>query len=78
MKKNKLISAKLETLSATYSQQSDSNADGGVQFLEISTEDAGAGTYYVMKTERWAFDNINEIKDILQNFIERLDSIEKF
>jgi hypothetical protein len=46
--------------------------------LEISTEDAGAGTYYVMKTERWAFDNINEIKDILQNFIERLNSIEKF
>jgi hypothetical protein len=33
-----------------------SNADH--QYLDIEITDAGGGPYFVMKTERWAFDDL--------------------
>ena len=54
-----------------YTQEADSNSSN-LQFLEISTEDAGGGIYYVFKTERWAFDNINDLIKVLNDFEKRL------
>lgn len=58
-------------VSVEYTQEADSNSDG-LQFLEVSTEDAGAGVYYVLKTERWSFDDPQELIDILNDFKKRL------
>ena len=56
-----------------YTQEADSNSDG-LQFLEVSTEDAGGGVYYVLKTERWAFDNLNDLVKVLNDFEKRLSA----
>ena len=54
-----------------YTQEADDNSSE-VQLLEISTEDAGGGAYYILKTERWAFDNLNDLIKVLQDFEKRL------
>jgi len=54
-----------------YIQEADSNSDG-LQLIEVSTEDAGGGVFYVLKTERWAFDNINDLVKVLNDFEKRL------
>lgn len=58
-------------VSIEYTQEADSNSYG-FQFLEISTEDAGGGVYYILKTERWAFDNLNDLIKVLNDFEKRL------
>lgn len=60
-------------VSVEYTQEADSNSDG-LQFLEISTEDAGGGIYYVLKTDRWAFDNLNDLIKVLNDFEKRLSA----
>lgn len=57
-------------LSMEYVQEGDSNSDE-FQILDISTDDAGGGVYYVLKTERWAFDNIDDLIKILKDFEKR-------
>ncbi len=64
----------IEQLFARYCQKSDSNEEEGLQFLEISTEDAGGGIYYVFKTERWACDNLNDLIKVLNDFEVRLSA----
>ena len=44
----------------TFSQDADC-CDGGDQFLTIKTQNGGGGDFYVIETERWAFDNISDI-----------------
>ena len=40
-----------------FSQNSDSNQPGDEgQSLEVSTDDAGGGSYVIIKTDRWAMD----------------------
>lgn len=53
----------------------DDSQDG--QFLEIKTQDAGGGTYYVLSTERWAFDNFEELIKILITFKEKQEKLTK-
>lgn len=60
-------------VSVEYTQEADSNSDG-LQLLEVSTEDAGGGVYYVLKTERWAFDNLNDLIKVLNDFEKRLSA----
>jgi len=57
-------------LSVEYVQEGDSNSDE-FQILDISTDDAGGGVYYVLKTERWAFDSIDDLIKILKDFEKR-------
>lgn len=60
-------------LSVTYCQNSDScEENGSLQTLEISTDDAGDGLFYIIKTDRWAFDSIQELINLLNNFEKRL------
>ena len=62
----------IESLSATYQQEEDSSSTDGHQFLKISTSDGGGGIYFVIKTERWAFDNIEDLIILLTDFKRRL------
>jgi len=61
----------VDTLSVTYTQEQD-NMSNEQQFIEISTHDGGGGTYLTIKTERWAFDDIDEFISLLNDFKKRM------
>jgi len=66
--------AKIYELKALYEQESDScDANNLGQDIEISTKDAGGGIYYIIKTERWAFENIKELTDLIKDFQRRFN-----
>lgn len=57
-------------ITAKYYQNGDSlNTDE--QEIEVLTGDAGGGTYFIIKTERWAFDEVQELIDLLTDFKKR-------
>ena len=60
----------IEEMAIIYSQDKDSCSSEIIQSLEIKTQNAG-GIYYVIKTDRWAFENIEELKDIITDFQKR-------
>lgn len=66
-------------LSATYSQTQDGGdpSDEGYQFLRIATDECGGGPYFILETKRWAFDNPQELLDIINEFIETHGSIQR-
>ena len=57
-------------LTVNYLQEPDS-MDTEDQLLRLTTEDAGGGTYYVLKTKRWAFGSSDELMEILNDFVKR-------
>lgn len=63
--------------SAFFHQDGDSCSPDIDQTLEIESQDAGGGTYYVIKTDRWAFDSLKELTDMLQRFIDAHSAGEK-
>lgn len=65
-------------MKAEYSQEQDStkpvgknSEDNQWNFLDIKTCNGGGGTYYVLKTKRWAFDDAQELFDIINDFIDK-------
>jgi hypothetical protein len=62
---------KLEGLTAVYSQDADTCDNNLSQDLTIESIDGGGGTYYLLKTDRWAFNSIKELTDTLNDFIKR-------
>ncbi len=60
----------LSSLICTYNQDPDGN-DTEEQSLVLSTEDSGAGTYFLMQTERWAFDEPEDLINIIHDFVKR-------
>ena len=56
--------------SVKYIQNEDGSSDDpeGAQELFISEEDAGAGKYFVIETDRWAFEKIEDFMEILKHF----------
>lgn len=68
MSKPELFSATL-----TFSQDSDScEAFDPGQSLEVSIDDAGGGHFFVIKTDRWAVDDQEEIAALLAELRTRL------
>ena len=63
----------VESVKVNYWQDADTNSLDS-QSIELSTEESGSGIYFVLKTERWAFDNIEEFIKILQDFQSRLSN----
>jgi len=51
----------------TFTQDSDC-CDSKEQYLTIKTQNGGGGDFYVIETERWAFDNIPELINVLKRF----------
>lgn len=64
-RKTYLLSQEFEM---TFTQDSDccDSADG--QFLKIKTQNGGGGDFFIIETERWAFDNISELVTVLKKF----------
>lgn len=59
----------VDEIKVVFSQRQDSCADvdcGTSQSITIERIDAGAGMYYVIKTDRWAFDSIEEFVKLLR------------
>ena len=42
--------------------------EAGDQLITIELLDAGAGPFFVIKTDRWAFDGIEDLVTILNKF----------
>jgi len=64
---------KLISLKATYEQPADNFAPTEAeQTLEIESVDGCGGPYFVIKSDRWGFDNIEEMVETLEDFKKRL------
>jgi hypothetical protein len=59
----------------TFTQEADCCDSGDGQFLTIRTENGGGGDFYVIETERWAFDNIPELITTLMRFYTKHQQI---
>ena len=59
----------------TFTQESDCCDSGDGQFLTIKTENGGGGDFYIIETERWAFDNIPELVTTLMRFYHKHQSV---
>jgi len=58
----------------TFTQESDC-CDNKEQYLTIKTQNGGGGDFYIIETERWAFDNIPELVTTLMRFYGKHQSI---
>ena len=58
-------------MSANYLQKGDSCTKNEINELKIETQDGGDGAYYVISTERFAFDKPEELIEILNDFVRR-------
>lgn len=61
---------KIESISVVYTQEDDLNSED-IQELIIETGDNGGGKYIVLKTNRWAIDDIDEMVKFLKDFKKR-------
>ena len=50
-----------------YNQQDDLSGDE-LQTITVQTQDIGGGNYFVISTERWSFDSIDELILVLKDF----------
>jgi len=62
----------ISDIQAIYVQKSDSNDDDEFQELKIRTQDSGGGNYFAIKTERWSFDDVDELIKVLKDFKNRI------
>jgi hypothetical protein len=62
----------ISDIQAIYVQKSDSNDDNEFQELKIRTQDSGGGNYFAIKTERWSFDDVDELIKVLKDFKNRI------
>jgi hypothetical protein len=65
-----------QELQMTFTQEADC-CDNTEQYLTIKTQNGGGGDFYVIETERWAFDNIPELIGILMKFYTKHKKIIK-
>ena len=65
-------------MSAIFSQEGDDSSETPdvEQELEIETHDNGAGPFYTISTKRWAFENAEELTDMLNYFITRAKGVD--
>ena len=66
----------INSVSVTYCQTGDAYDQDDWQYLTIKTDDGGADKFFVLETKRWAFDDIKELIQILEDFMNRCDDYE--
>lgn len=66
----------LYALKASYTQDGDACGDTEINSLSIETQDGGGGAYFVVKTERFAFENPEELISIIEDFFNRFKDSE--
>lgn len=64
----------IDSVVATYTQEGDEQSpNGGDNFITFESEGINFEmNYFVIKTERWAFDNIEEMVALLEDFKKRI------
>jgi hypothetical protein len=73
IKKAEILSQEFKV---TFAQDADCNSTED-QFLTIKTDNGGGGDFYVIETERWAFDSIDELIEIINKFKEKHEKIKE-
>ena len=73
IKKAEILSQEFKV---TFAQDADCNSTED-QFLTIKTDNGGGGDFYVIETERWAFDSIDEIVELINKFKEKHEKIKE-
>lgn len=74
--KNDKIDILGQTFEITFTQDNDCVEGGDLgQFLKIKTADGGGGDFFIIETERWSFDDIEEFIRLLYIFKEKHDKI---
>jgi hypothetical protein len=73
--------AKLETVTFTFIQEANCHDGGEIEELIIEAKsslgiDNDGGAFYVIKTEQWAIDGTEEIRDILKRVENAIDSMQ--
>ena len=65
------MSLMVHSISAKYSQDNDclQNSEE-VQEITLEALDAGSGFFFVLSTNRWAFDNVEEFTSLVKKFID--------
>ena len=53
----------------------DKDDGDGYNFIDISTENTGDESYFVIETKRWAFDNLDEFFDIIRDFEKKFKKL---
>jgi hypothetical protein len=66
----------IERVAVTYSQDEDTSGRSGIKFQNIHLEmirvdDSDDGFYVVMNTERWAINDADELRSIIEDFTKR-------
>lgn len=56
----------MESLTVTFYQDADCVKGGDAQILQIHIDDGGAGHYFSIATERWSFDDVDELVKIVE------------
>ena len=74
MAKENDLDVRLSNLNIKYTQDPDScDTSGNSQELELEIDNAGGGIYYILKTGRWAFENVKELTNIVKDFEKRVN-----
>jgi hypothetical protein len=60
----------INEISVNYSQSNENDTDTEDN-LNLSICHQGAGFYYVLKSKRWAFNNIDELVKLLKDFADK-------
>lgn len=59
--------------SIEYVQNGDANqSDGGMQSLKVSGNSSGGDYFLTIKTDRWSFDDIDDLINIVKDFKKRM------
>jgi hypothetical protein len=58
---------KLETWTKNFSQESDTCSSDTHQDIIIRQDDGGGGPFWILETNRWAIDSIDEMVELLQS-----------
>jgi len=75
-KKSK-TSTEVPRASVTLTQDGDCVDGNDLQVLTISSDDGGGGWFWVLETERWAFDSLDELKEQLRGVMQKLEELKE-
>ena len=56
-------------VTATLYQEVDCCSSGDVNEITLTVEDGGGGPYFVISTERWAMDGVEEFEDLVATVV---------
>ena len=73
IKKAEILSQEFKV---TFAQDADCQTTED-QFLTIKTDNGGGGDFFVIETERWAFDSVDELVEIFNKFKEKHEKIKE-